>query len=181
MRRPRLSGRAGRAIAALLTATATATLAVAITTAAPAQASTPPANAVSCLPDVPVLAKLGAESVRMYRHADAASGSAGWNPMIDLGTGFPGRVFASAGRVLYNLRPNGEFYRIENYDKATAFKVSEGWFGWDLAAFRNRIAFDSAGDLWTVQDDNQLRRSWYNATTKRLEGEVIEAGWGAST
>jgi hypothetical protein len=179
VRRSRLSGRAGRAIAALLTATTTASLAVVVTTltATPAQASTPPANAVSCLPEVPVVARVG-ESARVYRHNDVAAGSQAWSPQTDLGAGFPGRVLASAGRVLYNLRPNGEFYRIENFDKTTAVKVSEGWFGWDLPAFKNRIVFDSAGDLWTIQDDNQLRRFTYNATTKRLDGEVVEAGWG---
>ncbi|MDX3662797.1 tachylectin-related carbohydrate-binding protein [Streptomyces sp. ID05-26A] len=180
MRRSRSSGRAGRAIAALLTATTTATLAVAVTalTATTAQASTPPANALSCLPEVPVLAKMGTEFVRVYRHNDSVAGSAAWSETTELGGGFPGRVFASAGRVAYNMRPNGEFYRMENFDKSTAIKVSEGWFGWDLDGYRNRITFDSAGDLWTVESDNQLRRFVYDATTKRLEGEVVEAGWG---
>lgn len=186
VRRSRLSGGAFRVSAAVLAGVLVAPLAAVFTAPAAAAVDAPsPARTVSCLPSTPVFARLQNGELRRYTHDDGVGGGGVWGPSGTIGTGWSGTTIAGPDGLVYNITPGGEFRKLRwngtDWDRTNGAQyevIATGWGGWDLAPYRDRIVFDSRGDLYRVQDDNKLRWSRFDSVTKQWQDRVIDADFG---
>ncbi|WP_370943082.1 tachylectin-related carbohydrate-binding protein [Amycolatopsis sp. cg5] len=147
--------------------------------------TTPAAAAVAlrCSAAVPLFAV--DDDVRYIEHQDPETGKALESDSPVIGNGgwaqFS-RVIAGPNGVIWAFRPSGELLRYvwagDHWTDDSGEVVDNDWAGWDRPEYRNRIAVDERGDIYSVGAGSTLMWRRYNETTHSWTKKELAGGWG---
>ncbi|MFD8499199.1 tachylectin-related carbohydrate-binding protein [Amycolatopsis sp. NPDC059657] len=153
---------------------------LAITTA-PAAA----AVALRCSAAAPLFAV--DDNVRYIEHQDPETGKALESDSPVIGNGgwaqFS-RVIAGPNGVIWAFRPNGELLRYiwtgDGWSDNSGEVLDNDWAGWDQPQYRNRIAVDERGDIYSAGAGGVLIWRRYDDATHTWTKKVIDSSsfWG---
>jgi hypothetical protein len=138
-------------------------------------------STATCTGPTQIFAALPDGSTRLYTHPDPVNGSAGFSNPIVVGGPNGGTLMGGPSGDVYNIQHNGEFRRYHwngtGWDNPYQV-IAQGWVGWDLPAYHNRITVDPLGNIYSVGEDNNLHVNHYDAAAGKLVEHVIDTNWG---
>jgi hypothetical protein len=138
-------------------------------------------STATCTGPTQIFAALPDGSTRLYTHPDPINGSAGFSNPTVVGGPNGGTLLGGPSGDVYNIQHNGEFRRYHwngtGWDNPYQV-IAQGWGGWDLPAYHNRITVDPLGNIYSVGEDNNLHVNHYDAAAGKLVEHVIDTNWG---
>lgn len=124
------------------------------------------------------------DDVRYIEHQDPETGKALESDSPVIGNGgwaqFS-RVVAGPNGVVWAFRPNGELLRYvwtgDGWSDNSGEVVDNDWAGWDQPQYRNRIAVDERGDIYSVGSGGVLMWRRYDEATHTWTKKELSSYW----
>ncbi len=119
--------------------------------------------------------------LELDRHNEPETGANSWVGRATIGNTWAGKTLAGPDGRMYLITDNGDVTRqrrlATGWENGGAGQViATGWYGVTLAAYRNRITVDAAGDFYWSHD-GILAWMHYDEATKVWTDRLIDTGW----
>ncbi|MDX3656116.1 tachylectin-related carbohydrate-binding protein [Streptomyces sp. ID05-26A] len=115
-----------------------------------------------------------------FEHLEPETGIDSWGPVQPIGQGWPAATWAAPDGWMYFVRPEDGSLNRQRWNgvawEGTSRQINSNMGYW--ADNPGKLTIDKTGAFYLVDQNGELRRRTFDATTGALDEVVIDGGWG---